>query len=300
MAIALALFAAAANAFATVLQRLGVEQAAALPRAGRTLMAALIHRPVWFLGLSLTTLSFLLQAIALSIGNLSTVQPVMVAEIVFLVAILGARLDTKLTWREWFGASGTAAGLGTFLAVSASSGGNGRPSRSDWLLLVMACIGSVAVAAGAARRGPRAWRAACFGVASAICFAFTAACIKTTAEQWSRSPVWVFSHFEAYGIVVAGLAGLVISQHALEAGPVAASQSALLIVNPLASIVIGIWLFDDRIHHGGSRTAIEALSLGLMFVALFVLSNSPLVNGTRRSERLLPNLPEVNPGGFPS
>ncbi len=300
MAIALALLAAAANAFATVLQRLGVEQAAVLQRAGRTLMAALVHRPVWFFGLALTTVSFFLQAIALSIGNLSTVQPVMVAEIVFLVAILGARLDTKLTWREWFGATGTAAGLGTFLAVSASSGGNDRPTRSDWLLLVMACVGAVAVAASAARRGPRAWRAACFGVAAAICFALTAACIKTTAEQWSRSPVWVFSHFEAYGIVVAGLAGLVISQHALEAGPVAASQSALLIVNPLASIVIGIWLFGDRLHHGGSRTTIEALSLGLMFVALFVLSNSPLVNGTRHSERLLPNLPEVNPGGFSS
>jgi len=297
MAIALALFAAAANAIATVLQRLGVEQASAIRRAG-SLMAAVIRRPIWFVGLGLTTVSFLLQAIALSIGNLSTVQPVMVAEIVFLVAILGVRLDTKLTWREWFGAGGTAAGLGTFLAVSASSGGNERPSRSDWLLLLMACVGAVVVATSAAKRGPRAWRAACYGVAAAICFALTAACIKTTADQWSRSPVWVFSHLEAYGIVVAGLAGLVISQHALEAGPVAASQSALLIVNPLASIVIGIWLFGDRIHHGGGRTAIEGLALALMFLALFVLSNSPLVSGTRRSERLVKGIPEVNPGGF--
>jgi drug/metabolite transporter (DMT)-like permease len=296
MAIVLALFAAAANAVATILQRLGVEEA----NVGRTtsLLSSVLRRPIWFAGLALTTASFLLQAIALSLGNLSTVQPVMVAEIVFLVIILGVRMNVHLAWHEWFGAAGTAAGLGVFLALSSSSGGNDRPTRSDWALLLIACVGAVGVACTGARRGPRAWRAACLGVAAAVCFALTAACIKTTADQWSASPAWVFSHPEAYGVAIAGLAGLIISQHALAAGPVAASQSALLIVNPLSSIVMGIWLFGDRLHHGGSRTVLEAISLGVMCLALFVLSNSPLVSGSPRSEQLVHHMPEINPGGY--
>jgi drug/metabolite transporter (DMT)-like permease len=297
MAIVLALFAAAANAVATILQRLGVEEANANRTSG-SLMGSVLHRPIWFLGLALTTASFLLQAIALSLGNLSTVQPVMVAELVFLVIILGVRMNVHLTWREWFGASGTAAGLGAFLAVSTSSGGNERPSRTDWLLLLIASAGAVALASGAARRGPRAWRAACYGFAAAVCFALTAAFLKTTADQWSTSSGWVFSHPEAYGVAIAGAAGLIISQHALAAGPVAASQSALLIVNPLSSIIMGIWLFGDRLHHGGLRTVFEAISLGVMFLALFILANSPLVSGSPRSEQLIHPVP--NPGGYSS
>jgi len=96
----------------------------------------------------------------------------------------------------------------------------------------------------------------------------------------------LFIHPESYGIAVAGAAGLIISQHALNAGPVAASQSALLIVNPLASIVMGVWLFDDKLRHGGGRTYLECFALAVMFLALFVLSHSPLVAASPHGERL--------------
>jgi drug/metabolite transporter (DMT)-like permease len=287
VAIALALCAAIANAVATVLQRLGVEASSEERAQGRSFIASVAHRPIWFFGLALTTASFLLQAFALANGNLSTVQPVMVAEIVFLVVILGVGFHRTIGWREWIGSGGTAAGLGLFLALSESTGGNARPNRTDWVLLLIACVGSVGVATAASRRGPRAWRAACLGVAAAICFAFTAACIKVTTDQWTSGTGWhLFVHPEAYGVAVAGAAGFLLSQHALDAGPIAASQAALLIVNPIASIVMGIWLFDDRVRHGGGRTVLECLSLGVMFVALFVLSNSPLITDSPRAERL--------------
>jgi drug/metabolite transporter (DMT)-like permease len=287
VAFVLALLAAVANAFATILQRLGVEEAAEDRAQGASLMASVVHRPIWFAGLGLTTGSFLLQALALANGNLSTVQPIMVAEIVFLVVILGVGFHRTLGWREWIGSGGTALGLGAFLALSASSGGNDRPTRSDWILLLIASLGAIGLAIFGSRRGARAWRAACLGVAAAICFALTAACIKVVTDQWTGGTGWhLFIHPEAYGVALAGGAGFVISQHALDAGPIAASQSALLIVNPLASIAMGIWLFDDRLQHGGGRTVIEGLALAMMFLALFVLSNSPLVAGNPRGEQL--------------
>ena len=287
MAIVFALLAAVSNAFATVLQRLGVEDTSAEREGGSSLMASVLRRPIWFAGLGLTMASFICHALALANGNLSTVQPVQVTEILFLVGILGIWFGRSIGWREWVGATGTSAGLGTFLALSASTGGNERPTRSDWALLLIASVGAVVLTAAGGRRGHRAWRAASYGFAAAICFALTAACLKVATDQWKSGSGWaLFVHPEVYGVTAAGLAGLVLAQHALEAGPVAASQSAMLIVNPLASIVMGIWLFGDHLHHGGVRTVGEALALGVMFLALFILSTSPLINQSAHAERL--------------
>ena len=277
--IVLALFAAAANALATILQRIGLEEATAGSPA-RGLMASVLRRPVWFAGLAIATASFLLQALALSLGDLSTVQPVMVTELLFLVLILGSRFHHSLGRREWLTVSGTVVGLGAFLALSSARAGTSRPKLEDWLILLGTGAAAVLVASLLARRGSRSWRAACLGTACGVIFALTAAFLKTTADQWSRGPLFVLSHWEAYGIVVAGIAGLVISQHALDAGPVAASQAALLIVNPLASIVMGVFLFGDHLQRSGGRLGLEVAFLVIMFTSLFGLSHSPLISAS--------------------
>jgi drug/metabolite transporter (DMT)-like permease len=275
--IALALLAAVANALATVLQRVGLERAASAQATTRELMSGALRQAIWYAGLGLTIASFLLQAFALANGNLSTVQPIMVTEIVFLLLVLWLFFHYRLGWREWVGAGGTAAGLGAFLALSASTGGNSQPSPQDWILLLIAAVGAIAVATAAGSRGPGAWRAASTGVAAGVCFALTAAFIKSVAVEWPRGVIYVFTHLEAYGVAIAGLVGLVLSQRALRVGPVAASQAALLIVNPISSIVMGIWLFDDDVRRGGVRTAFELAALAVMFFALFLLSTSPLI-----------------------
>src|SRR5665213_4378269 len=101
MAIVLALIAAGANAFATIMQRIGVEEANKSDKTSRALMAGVMKRPIWFMGLVIVAASFLLQAIALSLGNLSTIQPVMVTEILFLVVILSLWFQKKLSLHDW-------------------------------------------------------------------------------------------------------------------------------------------------------------------------------------------------------
>lgn len=294
MAIVLALLAAGANALATVLQRLGVEEATASASRASGLMASLLRRPIWFAGLALTMVSFLLQAIALSLGDLSSVQPVMVTELLFLAIILGGWFKLTFGVREWSGIAGTVAGLGTFLMLSSARGGHQRPDRLNWLLLLVACGGAVLIATLLGSRGGRSWRAAWLGTAGAVAFALTAAFIKTAADLWSRGPLGILLHWQTYGIAIAGLTGFVIAQHALEAGPVAASQSALLIVNPLSSIAMGIWLFGDRLQTGGGRGPVEVIALGLMFLSLYTLSHSPLIADGAEEDLLSTSRPQAN------
>jgi len=214
------------------------------------------------------------------------VQPIMVTEILFLVVILSTWFHHHLHWTDWLAVLGTAVGLGVFLALSYSKEGHSSPTKFDWMLLLFAAVGAIALGVVAAQRGRRSWRAACYGLSAGVCFALTAAFIKTVAIEWPRGVVYVFSHPAAYSVAVAGFIGLVIAQHALDAGPVAASQAALLIVNPLSSIVMGIWLFGDHVHATGSRAIIEGVFLGVMFYSLLQLSQSPLISSSLAAEQL--------------
>jgi len=278
--------AAAGNAFATICQRLGVEQSSHDSSSTVSLIRGVFRRPVWFLGLGIMTLAFALQALALSVGTLSSVQPVMVTEIVFLVVIIGTWFHGQLKWREWIGSIGTALALGAFLVLSAPTGGSAQPSAASWTLLGLASAGGVVATLALSRRGSRAWRAATFGSAAAICYALTAACVKSVTDEWSNGLSTLPKHPGLYGVIVVGALGLVLGQHALDAGPVAASQAALLIVNPIVSIVMGTWLFGDHWQTSIPRLAGAAGALAVMFGALAVLADSPLITSRGTSEVL--------------
>ena len=88
--------------------------------------------------------------------------------------------------------------------------------------------------------GPRWWRAALFGTASAIGFAFTAALIKAVGDYFAQDWVSIFKHPQTYGLVLFGLASVYLAQNAYHAGPIVASQSTIVLVDPLVSILIGV------------------------------------------------------------
>jgi hypothetical protein len=133
----------------------------------------------------------------------------------------------------------------------------------------------------ATRWGPRWWKAAMFGTAAAMSYAFTAALIKVVGNDAARDWVTILVHWQTYGLIVFGLTAVFLTQNAYHAGPLAASQSTLVLVDPLFSILIGIGLFGDTLRTSGIWGPLEAISLLVMFVGAVFLSHSPLVTGVR-------------------
>jgi O-antigen ligase len=78
-----------------------------------------------------------------------------------------------------------------------------------------------------------------------------------------------------------GLIGLLLIQSSLHAGPITASQATLTIVDPVVSVVIGIWLFHDRLRTGGWRVPVEIVAIGVVIAGVVFLSRSPLVAGAK-------------------
>jgi drug/metabolite transporter (DMT)-like permease len=284
----LAVAGALSNALTTILQRMGVEDAPADLSLHFKLISYAVRRKVWLLGCLGLIAGFLLQAFALHVGRLTIVQPVLTLELPFLVAILAFWFRKHLSWMEWTGAFVATAGLAAFLALAVPTGGNQVPGLRGWGVAAFAVILSAAVLVGLAQFGRPAWRAAMFGAAAAVMYAFTAALIKQMTADF-HGPWYMFlTHWHPYAMAVTGLIAVFLTQNAFHAGPVTASQAALVIVDPLASIGIGVGLFGDTIHTEGLRGPFEIVAMVGLVMGGFILSRSPLIAHIKSEEPLDP------------
>jgi drug/metabolite transporter (DMT)-like permease len=281
MAFLLAVLASFANALSAVFQRIGVQNAPTETTMSFSLISYALRRGIWLAGLALIGAGFVLQAVALRFGQLSSVQPIVTTELLFVVLILGAWFRYHLRWREWMGSLAAAGGLATFLAVAEPGGGNTVPGLGAWTEVFVAVGAVVIVTVALGFTGPRWFRAAMFGAAGALMFALSAALTKLFTTLVTQGWSHVFNHWEPYAMVATGIIGFFFAQNAYHAGPITASQATITIIDPLASVLIGIWLFGDRLRMASWRGPVEALAMLVMFGGVFVLCQSPLVAGTK-------------------
>ncbi len=281
MVYVLALCASLANALTSVFQRIGVEDAPDDTTLRLSLLRYAVKRGIWLLGFALMVVSFIVQAIALHFGRLSQVQPILTTELVFLTAILAIWFGFRMGRREWLGSLAVTAGLAGFLYFAHPEYGMIPPPLWRWAIAIAACVVTIGAAIIAAMRGPRWWRAAMFGTAAAISFAFTAACTKVVSDYAAADWTQLYRHWQTYALAIFGLLAVFLTQNAMHAGPIVASQSTLVLVDPLASILIGVSLFGDDLQTSGASIPLEALSLLVAFGGAFVLAHSPLISGLR-------------------
>ena len=178
------------------------------------------------------------------------------------------------------GAVLAAGGLAGFLVFASPRGGNGVPATANWLGSAWPASSSSPSEWLAAQRGPAgggrppsAWAGGRL--------AFTAALTKVVTNYATNDWVSMFRHWQTYALAVFGLVAVFLTTNAYHAGPVAASQSAIVLIDPLASILIGVSLFGENLRTAGAWGPLEALSLLVLFVGAIILCTSPLLNPTK-------------------
>jgi hypothetical protein len=277
MVVLLALLASLANAVASICQRLGVEDAPQKNGPSLGLIRHMVQRRIWLVGFVIMAFGYVSQAAALHLGTLNEVQPLMVSEMVILVMILWLWYFTPLRARDLVATGATALGLGVFLYVASPSAGTRVPSDANWLSAGLATLIVFAVLVAFGSRGPGWRRALLLGAAASTGFALLAAITKSMTNVLVAGIGGIFTSWQLYAICVVGLGSFFVMQSAFQVGPFAVSQSALILVNPFVSIIVGFTLFGESLRGGVGHTALEVVSLLVMVAGALVVSASPLV-----------------------
>ncbi|MCQ4079093.1 DMT family transporter [Streptomyces sp. RB6PN25] len=277
LSIVFALLAAASNALATVLQRRAARTVPVSEHLRLGLAVTLLHRRVWLGGMAGVIGAAVFQAVALSLGALSVVQPIFVLELPFALLIGGVVLGRRLSHRCWAGVVCIVVGLGGGLAAAAPSPGTGHPRLGPWVLVLICCCAAiVALVAVALRRPAGAVRASGFGAASAIGYALTAALIKEATYAWQVGGIsGFFLAWQTYAFAVVGVSALFLLENAVQSGPITASQPALTLGDALVSLSLGVTLYGEHVR-GGWWLLPEVLGAAVVLCGAVLLTSQPL------------------------
>ncbi|MFG2930749.1 DMT family transporter [Streptomyces achromogenes] len=263
---------AASNAVGTAFQR---KAASTSTRGGVRLLAELVHRPIWMIGMAGVACAALFQSLALVNGPLALVQPLFILELPFALLVAAPLMHRRLPRSGWWGVGGCVAGLAVLLLAAAPHGATDQAPLARWLPTLLLCAGVMAALVGLAGPGrPPARRAALLAAASATGNALTAALLKSASGTFADHGLVAFLRsWQTYGFALTGVAAVLLLENALQAGPLAAAQPALTIGDAVVSLTLGITLFGERVRTGWWLVP-ESCGALLIVVGVLVLSRA--------------------------
>ena len=274
MIILFALLAALSNAVNEATQHVA-SIAAPSRSSGWQLVVYLFRNPLWLLGWAALIAAFVFQALALSQGQISVVQPLLATELVFMLLLRRVWIHQSIRPITWAAATLTCAGLTVFLAAGQPGGGQSTPTSSHWFAAGLACCAAAAVLAVLARWGSPSLRAALYGSASAVMWALVATFIKATTDTLTQFGVaGMFAHWPVYALAAGSVAALFLMQAALHVGPLRASQPFIVIIDPIVSIALSVWLFAEHFAADGAALAIAAIGFAVMCAGVVLLTQT--------------------------
>lgn len=245
--------------------------------------ATLSHR-LWLAGIVTDAVGLTLQIVALHLGDLAVVQPLLVSGLLFAL-LLRRRQGRPVTGHEVRWALVLTLCLTAFLFLAGTNPHRAGDPGPDRLPAVVAASVGVVIALVclilARRRKPAAGAAALMGVAVGVVYAASAALLKGFTDRAVHGPLAAITSWQLYTVIVVGAIGLFLSQLAFQAGPLTASLPAIATVDPLLSIVVGVMVYDEHLHRGPWSGAGLVILMVLLAVSVIQLGKVDIIERVR-------------------
>lgn len=248
-----------------MLQQREAEQIATDQTLKLGLLAQLARRPRWLLGVGADVGGYVFEALALGIGTLVLVEPILATSLLLSLFLGGAINGRYVSRAGWYAAVVLAVGVSVFLYVVAPTPGIQLASNRSWLIAAPPIIAFVIACIAGARSTSGSARAALLGVAAGTLFGTSAVLTKAFVHYLGGGILNWVPHWEPYALAVSSITGLVCSQSAFQTGALAAAVSAEQVLQPLTGVALGLGLLDERLEVKGS---IGALTLGAALIAM--------------------------------
>jgi drug/metabolite transporter (DMT)-like permease len=241
---------------------------------GAGFLTRLARQPVWLLGLCMQGVGFVAQAIALGVGRMVVVQPLLVASIVFALPLSRAIEKRRVQRAEVIGAALVTGGLGALLVFSKPSAGDDDASLLSWALIGGGAVGVAVLLFALARGRSSTVRAGLLGSAGGILFGLAAALTKATVSLLDEGVGAVLWDWHVYALVIISVVAFWLEQAALQTGALAPAVATTMAFDPLSSLLFGIVLFEEALHESVAGYTISLLSLAVALVGLGFLARA--------------------------
>ena len=155
------------------------------------------------------------------------------------------------------------------------SGGSALPTSGAWASATAAAATLAVLLALLGLGGSPGRRAASLGASASVLWALVATFIKATTDTLTQFGVaGMFTHWPVYALAVTGLAAELLNQAALHVGPLSISQPFIVIVDPIVSIALSVWIFGESFTADVLRLAVGSSAFAGMCIAVTVLARS--------------------------
>jgi drug/metabolite transporter (DMT)-like permease len=286
-AVAAAFAAAALFAGGSALQQRAAGAAAADDESGIRLVVRLARRPAWLIGLVLSAGAFSMHAVALRLGNLALVQPVIVSGIVFAV-LVRAGIDRRLpSRREIVWSVVTWAGLALFITVMPPMPDNPPEPKNAaiFVIVVVTVVGSLMAMARLLHSDRR--RGVLLGAGAGAMFGLVAGLLKLFLTQASSGWIDGFLHWSPWALLAVGGCAILLNQRAYQVVELSVSAPVLNVTQVIVAIGFGLIVFRERLSETPVILAAELVGLLLVILGVQQLASyhGPLGNrSTKHAE----------------
>ena len=238
----------------------------------------LVRQRLWLLGWTADMSGFAVQTIALHLGSVAIVQPILVTQLLFALPMAAAWQRSWPGGRDWLSGVAVCGGLVLFLAVSgvASLTSTADRSRLAWVCICAAV--TVALLVLVSLRLPLLLRSTLLAMAAGICFAVSAAMIKLVTDDLLYVGVVATARdWPGYVLAASTLFGLLLEQGALATGSLPTAVATMSITDPVCSYLIGVLAFGVPAPSEPGDLAGLCVAGVLITVGAVGLTRSPIV-----------------------
>ncbi|MEE4024154.1 DMT family transporter [Gordonia sp. PKS22-38] len=265
--------------------------AAALMIAGGTVMrqrssyaSGAIARG-WWLGAAIAICGFGAQVVALGLGSILLVQPIVVLAILFALP-MEAWADHRWPLRvEWVWGAVLVACVTVFLVISRPEPSQRRPDEVLVAATVGAVIAVVLCCVVAAERSNRHYKALLYGVAAGTLFGVSALLVKAVAVRLVHDLEHALRYPELYLFVLVGVAAIIAQQRAFGAGELQTSFPALTVMELAVSMALGVVLLGENLTVSVPTALFLGVVLAVMVRAVLELTRLAAVRAEEIAQR---------------
>ncbi|WP_433799758.1 DMT family transporter [Actinomycetospora sp. CA-084318] len=274
----LVLLACLGNALALTLQRKAAQDSARQRGLSAGSFRDMVRRPPWLFGIVIFAGAVICQVLALQLGSISLVQPVLVMELPFTLLVGWWILGGALRPYEWSAVGLMSVGLVVLLACLRPHGGQALEAGNvRWVLGTLVTLIALGVCVWIARTSRAVGKAAFFGIAAGIGSGFVAVIIKAMADALALGGLGeVLATWQSYLLIPVAPVAFWTLQSGLRAGRLLASQPGLTLGNPILSFLWGTGLLGEEVA-GGWWLLGGAVGALILTVGVFLLARSPVL-----------------------